>query len=154
MKMSKLNCDAAGVDVRRLRIEDYDALLVLWLEARLPHRPKGRDKRDNIARELTRPSAMFFVAEKNGRLIGSAFGTHDGRKGWINRVAVAPDYQRRGIAAKLVKEVESRLRDAGIGIIACLIEDWNTASIGFFQKIGYQRRDDIIYFTKRMDPEI
>jgi len=152
--MTEHNTDILGVVIRGLRIDDYDALLRLWHEARLPHRPKGRDKRDNIARELTKPNAIFLVALKNDRLIGSAFGTHDGRKGWINRVAVAPDYQRKGFAAKLVKEVELRLKDAGIGIIACLIEDWNKTSMSFFQKIGYVRRDDIIYFTKRMDPEI
>lgn len=140
--------------IRELRIEDYNALLKLWQEAQLPHRPKGRDKKENIARELTKPNAIFLVAVENGRIVGSAFGTHDNRKGWINRVAVAPDHQRKGIAARLVREVESRLRDAGIGIIACLIEDWNKTSMAFFQKIGYERRDDIIYFTKRKDPEI
>ena len=36
------------------------------------------------------------VAEAGGELVGVVLGTHDGRKGWINRLAVAPAYQRRG----------------------------------------------------------
>jgi len=87
-------------------------------------------------------------------LIGSIFGTHDGRKGWINRLAVDPAHQRQGIAARLVREVEDRLYERGIGIIACLVEDWNSISLQVFEKLGYTRHQDIIYFTKRKYPDI
>jgi ribosomal protein S18 acetylase RimI-like enzyme len=94
-----------------------------------------------------------LIAEKDGVLIGSAFGTHDGRKGWINRVAVAPKYRRQGIAEDLVRQVEHRLHGMGIRIIACLIEDWNEESMEFFERIGYKRHHDIFYFTKREGTE-
>ena len=120
----------------------------------MPYKPAGRDRKESIAREIKKDGAIFLVGEINGEIVGSAFGTHDGRKGWINRVAVRPIYQRQGVAAKLVREVERRLEAMGIGIIACLIEDWNKDSIKFFKKIGYHGHKDIIYFTKRKEPEI
>jgi ribosomal protein S18 acetylase RimI-like enzyme len=140
--------------IRKLAVDDYDALIILWQQAELPFKPSGRDQRENIARELKQSNAIFLVADKDGEIIGSAFGTHDGRKGWINRVAVAPHYRRKGIAERLVREVEHLLDQMGIRIIACLIEDWNKESMEFFEKMGYQRHHDIFYFTKRKGPGI
>jgi ribosomal protein S18 acetylase RimI-like enzyme len=139
--------------VREFRIEDYEQLIELWQEAHLPYKPKGRDSKEEIERELRGHNAVFLVAEENGRLVGSIFGTHDGRKGWINRVATAPAYQKQGIARTLVREVERRLRNMGIKIIACLIEDWNTGSVAFFEKMGYVRYQHVLYFTKREGPD-
>jgi ribosomal protein S18 acetylase RimI-like enzyme len=142
------------VRIRRFRIGDYDRLRELWREAKLPHKPAGRDRKESIAREIKSDNAVFLVAEEHGKMVGAIFGTHDGRKGWINRLAVDPQYRRQGLGVELVNEVERRLADLGIGIIACLIETWNKDSMRFFENSGYKRHDDIIYFTKRKDAEI
>ena len=52
----------------------------------------------------------FIGAFADGKLVGIVVATHDGRKGWINRLAVHPDYRRRGIAKKLIEEAEEYLR--------------------------------------------
>lgn len=143
---------ATDVKIRRFRIEDYDALIALWDEARLSYRPKGRDRRDKIEKEIKHSNAVFLVAEKDGSLVGSVFGTHDGRKGWINRVAVSHACRKQGIGARLVKEAEKRLEDSGIEIIACLIEDRNTVSKAVFERLGYKRHTAITYFSKRKHP--
>lgn len=140
---------AKDVVIRDFRIDDYAMLIRMWEEAGLPYKPAGRDRIENIAREIRGPNAIFLVAEKSGQLVGSAFGTHDGRKGWINRVAVLPNCRRSGIASMLVKAVERRLNEKGIDIIACLIEDWNKESMVFFERLGYTRHEDIFYYTKR-----
>jgi ribosomal protein S18 acetylase RimI-like enzyme len=144
----------SGLIIRSFRIEDYDPVVSLWKRSRLPYKPSGRDARKRIARELEGSSAVFLVAELKGKLVGSVFATHDGRKGWINRLAVAPSCRRQGIAARLVEEAERRLAGQGIEIVACLIEDWNADSKRFFQSIGYQRFDEISYFTKRKHPDV
>ena len=143
-----------SLDIRAFRIEDYDTVISLWERSRLPYRPKGRDTRERIVRELESPHAVFLVAELHGEVIGSVFATHDGRKGWINRLTVAPPWRCRGVAARLVEEAERRLADQNIQIIACLIEDWNADSKRFFESIGYTRFDRISYFTKKEHPEV
>jgi len=50
----------------------------------------------------------------------------------------------------LVHAVEERLIDRGIEIFAGQIEDWNESSMIFFERLGYTRHDDIIYFTRRL----
>ncbi|UCC12670.1 MAG: GNAT family N-acetyltransferase [candidate division WOR-3 bacterium] len=146
--------DPARITVRNLHIDEYDILIRIWDTAGLPSKPKGRDSREHIAREIQEGSGFFLVAELGGKIIGSVFGTSDGRKGWINRLAVLPEYQRQGIGHVLVREAEKRLYDAGIEIIACLIENWNAVSLQAFERMGYVRHDDIIYFTKRRSPDV
>jgi predicted GNAT family acetyltransferase len=135
--------------IRQMCIDDYDMVIQLWKKAGLSYRPRGRDSREKIDHELKGHTAIFLVAEKNGRIIGSAFGTHDGRKGWINRVAVMPGYRRKGVARELVEAVEHRLVEYGIEIIACLIEGWNKTSLAAFKRMGYVDFPDIHYLTKR-----
>ena len=142
------------VKVRELTINDYDALCALWEEAGLPFRPNGRDQRERIAREIEGPCSVFLIAEDEGELVGAILGTHDGRKGWINRLAVSPRHRRQGIASELVAAVEERLSARGIEIFAGQIEDWNESSMIFFERLGYTQHDDIIYYTKRKNPEV
>jgi ribosomal protein S18 acetylase RimI-like enzyme len=142
------------MEIRELRIEDYERLVSLWRDAGLPFRPRGRDRREAIERELSGAGAIFLIAEEQERLVGSVLGTHDGRKGWINRLAVLPSHRRSGVARALVGEAERRLRERGIGIIACLIEDGNDVSEAFFRELGYARYPEIVYHAKRLYPEV
>lgn len=135
--------------IREMKISDYDDVIRLWDEAKLHYRPLGRDTKNRIQAELELHETEYIVAEHNGRIIGSVLGTHDGRKGWINRLAVLPEYRRQHIGEKLVNEVETRLTKKGIDITACLIESWNEISMGVFEKLGYTSHRDIIYFSKR-----
>ncbi len=139
------------VRIRALTIDDYDALVRLWEEGGLPYRPDGRDRRERIAREIAGPCSVFLAAEEDGRLVGAILGTHDGRKGWINRLVVAPSHRRKGVAVALVREVERRLAELGIEVIACLIEDWNRDSMEFFSAIGYVYDEEVLYYSKRRD---
>jgi len=135
--------------IRPFTIDDYDVVCDLWNAAKLPFKPKGRDSKTAIKNESAKSNALFFIAEKDHQIIGVIFGTHDGRKGWINRLAVRPDFQRTGVANKLVQVVESAFEKVGIYITSCLIEDGNESSVAFFKKMGYVPHDDIQYFSKR-----
>lgn len=135
-------------------ISDYDNLIELWQMAELPYRPRGRDSRSEIARELQRDRSVFLLAEDRGKLLASVIVSHDGRKGWINRLAVLPAYSRQGIATCIVQEAERLLLEQGIGIIACLIENWNQQSINLFGKLGYNHHPEIGYYTRKIHPDI
>jgi ribosomal protein S18 acetylase RimI-like enzyme len=149
MGAAEPDTDAQEVRIRDMRLDDYQAVTRLWAEAGLSYRPLGRDRPDKMRVEMERGTAVFLVAEAGGQLVGVVLGTHDGRRGWINRLAVAPAFQRRGIASRLVREVESRVEELGIEIVAALIESENDASLGFFQAIDYLHGADIEYVSKR-----
>jgi ribosomal protein S18 acetylase RimI-like enzyme len=148
-----VNKDSSGdwpvVTIRPFRIEDYDGMIAVWEASGLSYRPGGRDRRENIAGEISRDTAIFLVAECGGKVIGTILGTHDGRKGWLNRLAVLPEFRHQGIARQLVERAEEEIYKQGIEIVACMIEDYNTTSMEFFQEAGYRKHIDIIYFSKR-----
>jgi ribosomal protein S18 acetylase RimI-like enzyme len=143
----------ANLIIRDFQIEDYNKLIDLWNAARLGYRAKGRDSRHRMEKQLKQDNTIFLVAERGGELVGSVIGTHDGRKGWINRLAVHPSYRHRGLAKKLVAETEKRLSEVGLEVIACLILRENTASLQLFQSLGYEKASDIVYLSKRKSPE-
>lgn len=144
----------AGFKIRRLTADDYDRLIELWTECRLPVKPEGRDSRAEIIRQLGLPHVNFIAAESEGRLVGTVVASHDGRKGWVNRLAVDPAFRGRGLGRRLVREAEAWLEAQGLGIFACLIEDWNEVSMELFSKLGYVKHGEIIYFAKRRFPGV
>ncbi len=145
-----------GLEIREFRIEDYDRVMTLWAEGGLPLKPRGRDSRENVVRQIGLPNVRFLVAEegKGGRVIGTVLATHDGRKGWINRLAVDAAARRKGIGARLVGAAESWLESQGMDILACLIEEDNAVSMAVFEKLGYKKHPEIIYFAKRKYPGV
>ena len=145
-----------GLIIRGFRIEDYDRVMELWAEGGLPLKPAGRDNLENIVRQIKMSNVLFLVAEEGegGRVVGTVLATHDGRKGWINRLAVDAALRKRGIGARLVREAEQRLEALGMDILACLIEDDNAVSMAVFEKLGYKKHPEIIYFAKRKYPGV
>ncbi|MDY6915827.1 MAG: GNAT family N-acetyltransferase [Candidatus Cloacimonadota bacterium] len=140
--------------VKDYKDKDYNDLIELWEKAGLPYKPNGRDRRDKIAQSLKNSSLRLILAYDNSNLIASVLVTHDGRKGWINRLAVHPDYWHRKIASTLIAYAEKILREEKIEIFACLVENYNNASLQLFQKNGYIKHEEIIYLTKREYPDV
>jgi ribosomal protein S18 acetylase RimI-like enzyme len=140
-----------GVRIRRLGMDDYDALLALWQRSGLHSlRPQGRDSRPAVARQLASGVQTILGLEADGQLVGAVVATHDSRKGWINRLVVNPDYRQRGYGARLIAAAEEALREQGMRVIAALVESDNAASLALFQKVGYVEIDlGIHYLTKR-----
>jgi len=133
---------------------DYRRVVDIWTEGRLPVKPQGRDSRANIEKQIALRNVLFLVAESGGRVVGTVLATHDGRKGWLNRLAVDASCRRRGIGRRLILEAEKRLAAAGMEIFACLIEDDNAVSMDVFERLGYTKHPEIIYFAKRQYPGV
>ena len=143
-----------NINIRTYQQGDYAAIINLWKAAGLPYKPEGRDSRSRLESEMKRGNGTFLFAVKDKVDIGVVLVTHDGRKGWINRLAVVPKYRRNGIGNRLVNEAEQWLDHQGIEIYACLIESYNEASFLAFQKMGYIPFEGVHYLTKRKFPNI
>lgn len=142
--------------IRPLASGDYPALVELWERAGLDYRPRGRDSAAEFRRQLALPNIRFLGARdvESGRLLGSILATHDGRKGWLNRLAVEPAERRRGLAGRLIEAAEEWLLGEGTAIIACLIEEWNDTSHEVFRHYGYVDFPGMRYLTKRRDDDV
>lgn len=144
----------AALSVVELGQDDYDTVLALWREAGLPIKPAGRDSRAQFTAQLASGHQQVIGARIEERLVGVIVATHDGRKGWLNRLAVHPDFRRQGIALALVDEAERALRARGLGIFAALVEEPNDASLALFTTAGYSAHPEIRYLSKRDEADI
>lgn len=142
------------MEIRRLTINDYEEMVRLWIKARLPFKPKGRDSKEAIATQMKADPEFFLGAFEDNRLVGTVIISCDLRKGWMNRLAVDPDYRHHGIAKALIAESEKVLRKHGIRIFCALIEGYNTVSKKLFKECGYVEDRDVIYFSKRDSDEV
>jgi N-acetylglutamate synthase-like GNAT family acetyltransferase len=142
------------MEIRRLTINDYKEMVRLWLTAKLPFKPKGRDRREAIAAQMKANPDFFLGVFEEDSLVGTVIISCDTRKGWINRLAIDPDYRRRGVAKALIAESERTLRKHDIRIFCALIEDYNTVSKKLFKECGYIEHHDIMYFSKRDSNEV
>ncbi|MDD1743944.1 MAG: GNAT family N-acetyltransferase [Methanomassiliicoccales archaeon] len=147
----KCECSDQGFALRDFRLNDYNQVIELWHGCGLPFRPEGRDSSERIAKEIERSDTSFLVAECQGEIVGTVLGTSDGRKGWINRLAVRPDHRRMGLARRLMKEMESRFEAQGLEVFSCLIEDHSDSSMRLFEKAGYKDDPTVHYFSKRLN---
>jgi len=140
--------------IRPIAAGDYPVVRQLWDAAGLSVRPHGRDARPEFLRQLAAFPTSYLLAECEGEVVGVIFGTHDLRRGWLNRIAIHPDYRRQGIARRLIAACEQALHAEGIGIIVSLVEEENTASAHLFADAGYSAQIPVRYFHKRTRPDI
>ncbi len=143
----------ASITIRAAREEDYAAIVEVWRDSGLSVRVAGRDAPAAFAVQRAQFAETYLVAESDNRLIGVVFGTHDWRKGWINRLAVRPEYRRRGVAKALVSACEAALCGRGIGLVAALVEPDRPASASLLASLGYREDVPVRYFRKLNQPD-
>lgn len=83
-------------------------------------------------------ASRLIVAEVDGGIVGSLIVTFDGWRGNMYRLAVHPDYQRRGIARRLLDEAHTWLRSAGCRRITALVEGDHEYATTFWESAGYR----------------
>lgn len=132
--------DMTGIDIRELRRDDLDRGFLDTLAALT-----SVELTAERARELfdNRPPNQFtFVATHGDRVIGTTslvidqkFIHSGGRVGHIEDVAVARDFQRRGIGTELVRHGADFARTAGCYkvILHCFAE-----LSPFYQRMGFR----------------
>ena len=74
--------------IRDMSIGDYTNAYALWLSCPGIGLHPADDSREGIARFLDRNPKTCFVAEADGRLIGTIMAGNDGRRGYIYHTAV------------------------------------------------------------------
>ena len=146
--------DQVEITIREASQQDIETIIRIWQNAELTYKPIGRDTKENLHSQLLLPQICVFIAAIKCEDVATIMVSHDGRKGWLNRLAVLKKYRNKGIAQKLIAHSEKWLARNGIEIYATLIDDPNDPSINLFMKAGYAKHNDIVYFTKKKHQEV
>lgn len=125
--------------------KDYDATIALWLACNILL--SKSDSRESIKKILERDADLFLIGEQDQVIIGAVMGRYDGRRGWVQHLAIAPDFQGQRLGGQLVQELERRLQAKGCEKVNLLIRPDNANVQKFYQQLGF-RRDELIYMEK------
>ncbi|HSG26997.1 MAG TPA: GNAT family acetyltransferase [Candidatus Krumholzibacterium sp.] len=138
--------------VRTFAEEDREAVIGLWKTSQLV--VPWNDPSKDIDRKLRVDSDLFLVGSiaadgKDEKIVASVMGGYEGHRGWINYLAVDPEYRGRGFARKMMDEVEERIRGKGCPKINLQVRETNADVIAFYEHIGY-RDDHVISLGKKL----
>ncbi|MGA2785396.1 MAG: GNAT family acetyltransferase [Candidatus Bathyarchaeia archaeon] len=134
------------IKIRKFLLSDYEEVVNLWQKSGLVLRPG--DELEGIRLKLKRDRDLFLIAEKDHKIVGVVMGAWDGRRGWINHLAVSPNFQRLGIGRSLLDEIEKRLAKKGALKVNAQVHRWNKVSLDFFESLGYEVHADLLMVGK------
>ncbi len=116
---------------------DEDQVVALW-NAEVPAQRRWNDPRESVARKLKVGRDLFLVALLHQKVVGTLMGGYDGHRGWVYSLAVGAGNRRQGIASKLMKEAERRLRELGCPKVNLQIMPGNDGAIALYQTLGFK----------------
>ncbi|MFN6499395.1 MAG: GNAT family acetyltransferase [Nostoc sp. DedQUE01] len=140
----------ADMEIRAFELTDESAVIALWMRCGLT-RPWNDPKKD-IERKLCVQRHLFLVSIIGQEIVATVMAGYEGHRGWINYLAVAPQYQRQGIGKLMMLEAEQLLVEAGCPKINLQVRTTNTEVIKFYQHLGYVV-DDVISLGKRLESD-
>lgn len=140
------------ITYRVMTLSDYDSVYDLWIHTPGMGLNTTDDSREGIEKYLRRNPSTCFVALEDDKLVGVILSGHDGRRGFIHHTAVLPDYRGQGIARTLVEHAMNALEAEGIHKAALVVFARNQRGNGFWEKIGFESRGDLVYRNRNIHP--
>lgn len=123
------------LDVRPFAERDRAALVALWQACDLA-RP-WNDPADDIDRAVRAPTSCILIGETEGAVAASIMCGHDGHRGWVYYLAVAPDRRRHGFGARMMQAAETWLAGEGAPKLQLMVRTGNEQAHSFYRALGY-----------------
>src|SRR6185503_8665818 len=138
-----------SVITRQFVMNDYDGAIALWERMEGVEVCEG-DSREEIGEYLRRNAGLSHVAEADGKIVGAALCGHDGRRGWIYHLAVAPTHRRQKIGQQLLDACLNGLRAAGLKRAIILVAGDNPGGHDFWLRNGWEDIDGALAMTREL----
>ena len=138
--------------IRPMTMTDYEAVRNLW-ESCEGVGLNDADRPESLSAYLNRNPGMSFVAQKGDAIVGAVLCGHDGRRGYLNHLAVSPTHRYQGIARRLVAHCLEALQSAGIAKCHLFIFSSNQDGRNFWRQIGWELRDDLAVASHTLAPK-
>jgi hypothetical protein len=128
-----------SIKIRKYVAQDRQLLIELWQEV-FPD-PAPHNEPSKVIDEKLNQDDLIVVAENTNQIIGSCIVGYDGHRGWLYAVAVAPEYRRQKVGARLVSHSMDELKALGCTKVNLQIRSTNTPVVSFYKSIGFQVED-------------
>lgn len=137
--------------IRVMQKRDYKQASVLWNDIEGMGMRNLDDSCEGIEKFLERNPTTCFVAEEENQVIGTILCGHDGRRALVYHLAVAKGKRHFGYGRALVQAVEMAVKREGLHKIALVVFKDNKQGNDFWERMGYQRREDLNYRNKSLN---
>lgn len=88
-------------------------------------------------------NCISLVAKVNGEIVGFIIGAIYAEKnlqiGHILTLDVSPNYQRKGVAQKLLQEIEKIFKEKNVKTCQLEVREDNIAALRLYEKLGYKK---------------
>ncbi len=124
-------------DITPAAAADEQAVIALWHACGLvvSHNDPAADFSFARARE----NSDILVAVTPARsIVGSVMVGHDGHRGWLYYVAVAPHCRHQGIGRALVEAGEKYLSARRVPKLQLMVRETNAEVIRFYERLGFE----------------
>ena len=135
------------MNIRPYTALDEEAVINLWHACGLVNH--NNDPKKDILMKLEVNAEWFLVGDIDGAIVGSCMVGYEGHRGWINYLAVCPEFQGRGYASEMMSFSEDLLRGAGCPKVNLQVRSSNAEVIKFYQKLGFSD-DQVTSLGKRL----
>lgn len=132
--------------LREMEISDYQQVMNLWSETE-GMRLREADSEENIGKYLERNPNLSFVALQGEQIVGAILVGTDGRRGYIQHLAVSKACRGQGIGAKLISNAVDALSSIGIAKTHLFVINDNLNAQAFYENIGWYPRDEVRMFS-------
>ena len=99
--------------------------------------------KQQIAYLLTDYNSISLVAKINDKIVGFIIGKINVQRkslaGHILTIDISPTHRRKGIAERLLQEIEKIFREKGIKVCYLEVREDNIAALSLYQKSGYKK---------------
>lgn len=116
---------------------DRSSVIALW-ETVFPDDPPHNAPPKVFDAKLAVGDDMLLVAVEGDAVVGTTMAGYDGHRGWLHKVAVLPEYRRRGLATDLVRHAIRSLRSAGCTKVNLQIRATNADVRAFYEGLGFE----------------
>lgn len=132
--------------MREMLISDYEAVINLWNETENLSLREA-DSKQGIDAYLMRNKGLSFVALCDDKIIGALLVGTDGRRGYLQHLAVSAEYRGKGIGKKLVSQSIRALSSIGISKTHLFVLNNNVKAQIFYEKCGWLPREEVKMYS-------
>ncbi len=122
--------------IEPLTSEHETAAVAVWEACGLT-RP-WNDPASDLRFALAGPASTVLGAFDGETLAGTVMVGHDGHRGWVYYLGVAPSRQGQGTGRALMAAAEEWLRERGVPKVQLMVRHGNEAALGFYARLGYE----------------
>jgi mycothiol synthase len=105
---------------------------------------------DLIQYNTSHEELQVWVAELDGKVVGTVTTRQENSAQWITALAVHPDAEGRGVGRALIYAVKQLAFDQGDHFVKLDVELENERALTIYQKTGFLKVAQIDYFAKTL----